>query len=164
MINPYIPEYGTATTTETYGKQLLITIREDVLASSRYLSSVSLRINIETLETVNNILDRLSRLAVRLDHETIIDLLSRSIVFPILTLLERIRESMEEIGLRIGEHFQVEISRWVDEEVEGWNYLQIKVTLLGSVIDRFVLLKSLISMATQILPQQVRQEVVISVE
>jgi len=70
------------------------------------------------------------------------------------------------------EHFQVEISRWSDNEVEGWNYLQIKVTLLGSGmnkmsekgIDKFALLKSLISMATQILPRHLRQEVIVLVE
>ena len=90
----------------------------------------------------------------------------------ILTFLERIHEFMGTVGLRMYEHFQIEISRWIDEEVEGWNYLQIKVTLLGSGmseisergVDKFVLLKSLISMATQILPQELRQEVVVLVE
>ena len=172
MINPYTSEYGTATTTETSRGYLIINAPEDMLTFSRY-SSVPLRVNTEALGIINNILSRLSRLVSKLDLETINNLASRPTVFSyIWTFLERVHEFMGGIGLRMNEHFQIEVSRWIDEEVEGWNYLQIKVTLLGSGmseiskigIDKFMLLKSLISMATQILPQQLRQEIVVLVE
>ena len=172
MINPYISEYGTATTAETSGRYLIIDIPEDTLTSSRYLSNIS-RVNTEALENINNRLSQLSRLVSKLDFETINNLVFQPTVFSdILTFLDRMHEFMKTVGLRMYEHFQIEISRWIDEEVEGWNYLQIKVTLLGSGIseisgrgvDKFVLLKSLISMATQILPQELRQEVVVLVE
>jgi len=118
-------------------------------------------------------LNRLSKLVSKIDFETINNLLSQPTVFPdILTFLEEVHEFMGRIGLYMYEHFQVEISRWIDDEVEGWNYLQIKVILLGGGmseisrrgIDKFMLLKSLVSIATQILPQQLRREVVVLVE
>jgi hypothetical protein len=173
MINPYTSEYRTVTTTETFGRYLIISIPEDMSTSSRYLSSFSLRINTEALGTINNMLNRFSRLVSKLDFETISNLLFQPTVFwDVLTFLERTHEFMKRIELRMDEHFQIEISRWIDDEVEGWNYLQIKVILLGKGmnemskkgIDKFVLLKSLISMATQILPQQTRQEVTVLVE
>jgi hypothetical protein len=68
------------------------------------------------------------------------------------------------VGLRMNKHFLIEISRWVDCEVEGWSYLQIKIKLLERGIDKFMLLKSLISMANQILPEQTRREIVMLVE
>jgi len=64
----------------------------------------------------------------------------------------------------MNEHFLIEISRWTDYEVEDWNYLQIKIKLLERRIDKFVLLKNLISMATQILQEQTRREIAILVE
>jgi hypothetical protein len=71
---------------------------------------------------------------------------------------------MRMTGLRMNEHFLIEILQWTDYEIEGWGYLQIKIKLLERGIDKFVLLKSLISMATQILPEQTRREIVILVE
>jgi hypothetical protein len=71
---------------------------------------------------------------------------------------------MRMVGLRMNEHFLIEISRWTDYEVEGWSYLQIKIKLLERGIDKFALLKSLISMANQTLPEQTRREIVILVE
>jgi hypothetical protein len=68
------------------------------------------------------------------------------------------------VGLRMNEHFLIELSRWSDCEVEGWSYLQIKIKLLERGIAKFLLLKILISMATQILPEQTRREIVILVE
>jgi hypothetical protein len=173
MINTYTSEYETVTATETSGGYLIINIPEDILTSSRYLSSFSLRINTEALETINDRLNRFSRLVSKLDFEAMSNLIFQPTVFlDILTFLERVREFLERIELCMYEHFQVEISRWSDNEVEGWNYLQIKVTLLGSGmnkmsekgIDKFSLLKSLISMATQILPKHLRQEVIVLVE
>jgi hypothetical protein len=87
-------------------------------------------------------------------------------------LLEKASSFMEEIGLRLGKHFQFEISRWIDYEVDDWSYMQIKVTLLETGmklmdergIYKFMILETITSMATQILPQKVRREIVIMVE
>jgi len=159
---------------ETSSKYLIIDIPEDVLTSSRYLSSTSLRVDIEALRIINEILSRPLISINKSDLRTISNLLSQqpTAFWNILTFLEKVHEFMGRIGLRMYEHFLVEISRWTDEEVEGWDYLQIKVTLLGSGmsellrrgIDKFTLLKSLISMASQILPPQLRREVAILVE
>jgi hypothetical protein len=171
MINTYTSECGTVTMTD--GRRLIINIPEDMFTFPGYLSSISLRINTEVLGTINNMLNRLSKLVSKIDFETINNLLFQPTVFlDILTFLEGVHEFMGRIGLYMYEHFQIEISRWIDDEVEGWNYLQIKVILLGGGmseisrrgIDKFMLLKSLVSIATQILPQQLRREVVVLVE
>jgi hypothetical protein len=80
-------------------------------------------------------------------------------------------EFMSGIGLKGGD-FQYDVSKWVDDEVEGWSYLQLKVTLLESGLrklleremDKFELLKSLIAIADRVLPREVRREVVVLVE
>jgi hypothetical protein len=108
---------------------------------------------------------KIIELVNEIDLEIVGDLLLQpTILCDILRLLERIHEFMRIVGLRMNEHFLIEISRWFDYEVEGWNYLQIKIKLLGRGIDKFVLLKSLISMANQTLPEQTRREIVILVE
>jgi len=81
MINPYTSEYETVTTTETSGGYLIINIPEDILTSSRYLSSFSLRINTEALETINNRLNRFSRLVSKLDFEAMSNLIFQPTVF-----------------------------------------------------------------------------------
>jgi hypothetical protein len=89
MINPYISEYETVTTTESSRGHLIINIPEDILASSRYLSSFSFRINTEALETINNRLNRFSRLVSKLDFEVMSNLIFQPTVFlDILTFLE----------------------------------------------------------------------------
>jgi len=161
MINLYMPEYETITTTKTFTRRLTI-VPESIVTSSSPLSSFSFRINTEVL----NILYRLGKLVSKFDPEIISYLLFQP-TFPwntFLTFLENIHEFMRRIGLRMNEHFQIEFSQWVDYEVEGWSYLQIKIILLVRGIDKFMLLKSLISMATQILPKQTRHEITISVE
>jgi hypothetical protein len=88
------------------------------------------------------------------------------------TLLRKAHKFLETIGLHRGEDFQCEVSEWIDYEVQGWNHLQLKVTLLKSGrnklfergMDKFTLLKNLITMASQILPHEVRQEVIVLVE
>jgi hypothetical protein len=162
MINSYISEYETETV-KTSARYPAIIIRESIFAFSRSSSNLLLRIDIEA---INRILNRLGRLVNKIDLEMISDLLFQP-TFPwdiFLTFLERIHEFMGRIGLRMNEHFQIEFSQWVDYEVEGWSYLQIKIKLLERGIDKFMLLKSLISMATQILPEQTRREIVILVE
>jgi hypothetical protein len=109
--------------------------------------------------------EKIIELVNEIDLEIVSDLLLQpTILCDILRLLERIHEFMRIVGLRMNEHFLIEISQWSDYEVDGWSYLQIKIKLLERGIDKFVLLKSLISMATQILPKQTRHEITISVE
>lgn len=109
--------------------------------------------------------EKIIELVNEIDLEIISDLLFQSaILCDILWLLERIHEFMRMVGLRMNKHFLIEISRWTDYEVEDWSYLQIKIKLLERGIDKFALLKSLISMANQILPEQARREIVILVE
>jgi hypothetical protein len=109
--------------------------------------------------------EKIIELVNEIDLEIVSDLLLQpTILCGILRLLERIHEFMRMVGLRMKEHFLIELSRWVDYEVEGWNYLQIKIKLLERGIDKFALLKSLISMANQILSEQTRREIVILVE
>jgi hypothetical protein len=79
-------------------------------------------------------------------------------------LLQKIRDFMKNSGLSEKEDFQIEVSRWFDYEVDGWSYLQIKVTLVKSGIDRFEILKSLTDLAYQTLPRDVLQETAILVE
>jgi hypothetical protein len=112
----------------------------------------------------------------RVDPDVIDDLLSQPLILQgVLTLLVRICECMSSIGgneLRLNEDFYFEVSRWVDSEVDGWSYLQVKVVLLGGGvmwmakrgIDKFALLKNLTSLASQVLPKEVRQEIVVVVE
>jgi hypothetical protein len=109
--------------------------------------------------------EKIIELVNEIDLEIVSDLLLQPTIFcDILRLLEKIHEFMRIVGLRMNEHFLIEISRWVDYEVDGWCYPQIKIKLLERGIDKFVLLKSLISMANQILPEQTRREIVILVE
>ena len=109
--------------------------------------------------------EKIIKLVNEIDLEIVSDLLLQpTTLCDILRLLESIHEFMRMVGLRMNEHFLIELSRWTDYEVEGWSYLQIKIKLLERGIDKFVLLKSLISMATQILPAQTRREIVILVE
>jgi len=109
--------------------------------------------------------EKIIELVNEIDLEIVSDLLLQpTILCGILRLLERIHEFMRMVGLRMKEHFLIEISRWTDYEVEGGSYLQIKIKLLKRGIDKFVLLKSLISMANQTLPEQTRREIVILVE
>jgi hypothetical protein len=79
-------------------------------------------------------------------------------------LLQKIRDFMKNSGLSEKEDFQIEVSRWFDYEVDGWSYLQIKVTLVKSGIDKFEILKSLTDLASQTLPRDVLQETAILVE
>jgi hypothetical protein len=109
--------------------------------------------------------EKIIELVNEIDLEIVSDLLYQpTILCDILRLLESIHEFMRIVGLRMNEHFQIELSRWTDYEVDGWSYLQIKIKLLERGIDKFALLKSLISMATQILSEQTRREIVILVE
>jgi hypothetical protein len=109
--------------------------------------------------------EKIIELVNEIDLEIISDLLFQpTVLCGILRLLERIHEFMRMVELRMNEHFLIGISRWSDCEVDGWCYLQIKIKLLERGIDKFVLLKSLISMANQILPEQTRREIVILVE
>ena len=161
MINSYIPEYETETG-KTSARYPIIIIRENIPTSSRSLSSLSLRIDIEA---ISSILSRLGSLVNEIDLEIVSDLLFQpTVLWDIFRFLERTHEFMRMIGLRMNEHFLIEISRWTDYEVEDWNYLQIKIKLLERRIDKFVLLKNLISMATQILQEQTRREIAILVE
>jgi hypothetical protein len=79
-------------------------------------------------------------------------------------LLQKIRDFMKNSGLSEKEDFQIEVSRWFDYEVDSWSYLQIKVTLVKSGIDKFEILKSLTDLASQTLPRDVLQETAILVE
>lgn len=127
------------------------------------------------LQVIREYLKRLYSLS-RVDPDVINDLLSQPLILRgVLTLLVRICECMSSIGgneLRLNEDFYFEVSRWVDSEVDGWSYLQVKVVLLGGGvmwmakrgIDKFALLKNLTSLASQVLPKEVRQEIVVVVE
>jgi hypothetical protein len=161
-----------ATAIETTKMHLTINIYEG-LANLRYLSGISLRINSEVVEIFREAFGHLIRFASIPDFETVNNLLSRpSVLYAFPMLLRRVHEFLETIGLHRGEDFQCEVSEWIDYEVEGWNHLQLKVTLLKSGrnklfergMDKFTLLKNLITMASQILPHEVRQEVIVLVE
>jgi hypothetical protein len=132
-----------------------------------------LRINSDVIVTLEEVLNRVVRFANIPNFEILSNLLSQPAVFcSIPMLLQRANEFMETIDLHRGDDFQFDISGWIDDEVEGWNYLQFKVTLLGpgmdkllkNGMDKFALLKNLITMAGQMLPQEVRQEVVVLLE
>jgi hypothetical protein len=164
-------KYGDATIAENTQMYLTINI-QDLLTTSRYLS-MPLRINSEVIATLKEVLSHLIRFASIPDFETLNNLLSRPIVlYNLPILLQRVHEFLETIGLYRGGDFQCEVSEWIDYEVEGWNYLQFKVTLFRSGkdkllergIDKFTLLKNLITIADQTLPYEVRQEVIILVE
>jgi ABC-type multidrug transport system fused ATPase/permease subunit len=76
--------------------------------------------------------EKIIELVNEIDLEIVSDLLLQpTILCGILRLLERIHEFMRMVGLRMKEHFLIEISRWTDYEVEGWSYLQIKIKLLA---------------------------------
>lgn len=173
MIDTYRAEYEDATTVGTAGIRLSVDVPENVSTISRYSSSISLRINEDTIVTLQKAFTRLIRFANMPDFETVRDLLSRpTVLYTLPRLLQRAHEFMQTIGLHKGEDFQFDVSRWVDDEVEGWSYLQFKVKLLRlgrnklleKGIDEFALLKNLIMMANQTLPQEVRQEVTVLVE
>jgi len=165
LSNSYGTECEDATTVETLGMRLSVNIPEDAPTTSRYLSSISLRINNDAIVTLGNAFSRLIRFVNMPDFEIVSNLLSQpAILHTLPMLLERAHEFMETIGLHRGEDFQFDVSRWIDDEVEGWNHLQFKVILLRPLMNKFALLKYLISMASQILPPEVRQEVVVSVE
>jgi len=110
---------------------------------------------------------------LKLDPEVGSILLSRPATLQgILTLLEETREFMLKLGLRLGDHYQLEVLRWVDHEVEGWSRVEVKVALLEAGaseaskrgLDELALLEGLVSMAARTLPHEVRQEVLITVE
>jgi len=172
LIDPYSAECEDVTTIGFIGTRLSINIPEDLLPT-KYQSNTSLRINSGIIATLEEALNRIVRFANVPTFEILSNLLSQPAVFrTIPMLLERANEFMETIDLRRGDDFQFDISRWIDDEVEGWNYFQFKVTLLGPGIDKllnigmdkFALLKNLITMAGQMLPQEVRQEVVVLLE
>ena len=173
MSNSYRAGCEDATTVETIGMRLSVNIPEDVPTTSRYLSSISLRIDNDVVVTLEAAFNRLIRFVNIPDSEIVGNLLSRFAVLHTLPmLLQRAHEFMESIGLHRGDDFQFGVSEWIDDEVEGWNYLQFKVTLLGpgmdklleKGMDKFALLKNLITMAGQMLPQEVRQEVIVLLE
>lgn len=173
MINSYVPENESATTIEAIGARLIVNVPEGMPLVPRDLSNASSRMDVSVLKALEDGLSRLGQLVSRVDLEAMGTLLSRpALLQGILTLLERAREFMWRLGLRLGEHFQFEVSLWVDYEVDGWSYLQVKAALLGAgvslmaegEIDKFALLKALTSIATQTLPREARREVVVSVE
>ncbi|MGC9015106.1 MAG: hypothetical protein ACP5KW_12085 [Thermoproteota archaeon] len=79
-------------------------------------------------------------------------------------LLHETQYFMKGLGFSQEKDFQVEISKWSDPEVEEWSYTQLRITLLNSTIDKFMILKSLTELAKKLLPKDVLQEIVILVE
>ncbi|TDA42121.1 MAG: hypothetical protein DSO07_01015 [Thermoproteota archaeon] len=168
------PEQAISTTIGT-GMYLIINIGGLSTTSLMNISltSKSFRIDSEVITKLKETFSFLTRFVSISDLETIADLLSRPIIlYSLSPLVNKTYEFLEIIGLHRGEHFQCEVSRWIDYEVEGWNYLQFKVTLLGAGrnellergIDKFTLLKNLTMIADQVLPYEVKQEIVILVE
>jgi hypothetical protein len=87
----------------------------------------------------------------------------------VVNCLSAMGEFIEKLGLKV-EDFQCCISEWVDSEVEGWRYLQFRITVLESGLkklkgmDKFDLLKSLTAIADQTIPKGLRRKVTILVE
>jgi hypothetical protein len=89
----------------------------------------------------------------------------------VVDCLSAMGEFIEKLGLKI-EDFQCCISEWVDSEVEGWRYLQLRIAVLESGLkklrekgmDKFDLLKSLTAIADQTIPKGLRRKVTVLVE
>jgi hypothetical protein len=87
-------------------------------------------------------------------------------------LLWAIHSYLAGLGLRRLEDYAVELSVWVDAEVEGWCKPQVVVRLLeGGVrkvgergLDEFKLLEGILRTASEIVPRDTLAEVLISVE
>jgi hypothetical protein len=173
LINPCRTEFEDVTALETAGIRLNINVPKDASTTSSYMSSASLRIGSDVIITIEDTFNRFLMFANISDFEIMSTLLSKPAVFHALPMaLQRAHEFMETIGLRRGDDFEFDVTQWIDDEVEGWNYLQLKVTLFGPGIDKllergmdkFALLKNMITMASQVLPQEVRREVIVILE
>jgi hypothetical protein len=87
-------------------------------------------------------------------------------------LLVAIHSYLAGLGLRRLEDYAVELSVWVDAEVEGWRKPQVVVRLLESGVgkvgerglDEFGLLEGILRTASEIVPRETLSEVLISVE
>jgi hypothetical protein len=121
------------------------------------------------LKSLNEILK--PELIIR-DSDALEVLISNPKIYENLVYLaERVREFLKDLGFE-EDDFRCEISRWEDIEIEGWGYLQFEVILseegrkklyeIG--LDEFELFERLVKIADEILPPEVRQEVMISVD
>jgi hypothetical protein len=83
-----------------------------------------------------------------------------------------IHSYLDGLGLRRLEDYVIELSMWVDAEIEGWSKHQIVVKLLENGLrkigeeglDEFELLENMLKMASGLVPRVVLAEVLISVE
>jgi hypothetical protein len=96
-----------------------------------------------------------------------------SMVFDdIIKLMIAIHSYLDGLGLRRLEDYVIELSMWVDAEIEGWSKHQIVVKLLENGLrkigegglDEFELLENMLKMASGLVPRVVLAEVLISVE
>jgi len=87
-------------------------------------------------------------------------------------LLWAVHSYLAGLGLRRLEDYAVELSVWVDAEVEGWRRPQVVVRLLGGAarrvaergLDEFGLLEGILRTASEVVPRETLAEVLVSVE
>jgi hypothetical protein len=86
-------------------------------------------------------------------------------------LADKVREFLKNLGFE-EDDFRCEVSRWEDIEIEGWGYLQFEVILSDKGrkklyemrMDEFELFDRLAKIADEVLPPEVRQDVIVSVD
>jgi len=78
-------------------------------------------------------------------------------------LSEKILDFMKKSGLQLGVDFSLELLKWVDYEIENWEHIEIRLVPLSDSMDKFDLLKNLVSIADQALSPELRREIVITV-
>jgi hypothetical protein len=96
-----------------------------------------------------------------------------SMVFDdIVLLMIAIHSYLDGLWLRRLEDYVIELSMWVDAEIEGWSKHQIVVKLLENRLrkigekglDEFELLENMLKMASGLVPRVALAKVLISVE
>jgi hypothetical protein len=87
-------------------------------------------------------------------------------------LLIAVHSYLGGLGLRRLEDYMIELSMWVDAEIEGWSKPQIVVKLLENGLrkisekglDEFKLLENMLKTASELVPRETLAEILISVE
>jgi hypothetical protein len=87
-------------------------------------------------------------------------------------LLIAVHSYLGGLGLRRLEDYMIELSVWVDAEIEGWSKPQIVVKLLENglrkisekELDEFKLLENMLKTASELVPRETLTEILISVE
>jgi hypothetical protein len=87
-------------------------------------------------------------------------------------LMSAIHSYLDGLGLRRLEDYVIELSMWVDAEIEGWSKHQIVVKLLENGLrkisekglDEFKLLENMLRIASELVPRETLAGILVSVE